>query len=348
VLLKVGDRVRASDVIAKTDLPGGVRTVNVVNLLGIDPEEIRQFMLKQEGESVQEGETIAENRPFIKWLKTRVRAPITGIVDSISEITGQVLLREPPKPLELSAYIDGEIVEVIEGEGATVQTVASFLQGIFGVGGETAGILTLVVQRPDEVLSPDRITASHRGKIVVGGAFVEPATFERAKEVGVRGIVVGGLDDQSLKELLGFDLGVAITGTEDIGFTLVLTEGFGKIAMARKTFDLLRAKEGQKASIHGATQIRAGVIRPEIIIPDLTAQTEDVQTTEMWEREALQEGDSIRVIREPYFGRIGKVASLPPELQRIESGSPARVLEVTFPEGETVTVPRANLEIIEE
>ena len=348
VLVKLGDRVRASDVVAKTDLPGGVRTVNVIHMLGIIPEEIRQFMLKQEGEHVEEGEPIAENKPFIKWFKTRVRAPITGTVESISEITGQVLLREPSKPLELPAYIDGEVVEVMEREGVTVQTVASFLQGIFGVGGETAGILTMAVQSPNEVLSADKITEAHRGKIVVGGSFAERATFDRAKEVGVRGIVVGGLDDRSLKDLLGYDLGVAITGTEDIGFTLILTEGFGKISMARKTFHLLRSKEGQKASINGATQIRAGVIRPEIIIPDLTARVEEVRTTETWEREALKEGDPVRVIREPYFGQIGTVKALPHALQQIESGSLARVLEVTFPNGKSVTVPRANVEIIEE
>jgi len=166
--------------------------------------------------------------------------------------------------------------------------------------------------------------------------------------MGVRGIVVGGFHDKSLKNLLGYDLGVAITGTEQIGFTLILTEGFGKIAMARKTFDLLALKEGQKASISGATQIRAGVIRPEIIIPDPSLKTEDIATTEQWEREALQEGDPIRVIREPYFGRIGRVSALPSELQRIASGSWARVLGVTFPDGEAVTVPRANVEIIEE
>ena len=117
--------------------------------------------------------------------------------------------------------------------------------------------------------------------------------------------------------------------------------------MAQKTFDLLASKEGRKTSISGATQIRAGVIRPEIIIPDPSLKAQDVAATEQWEREAMQEGDPIRVIREPYFGRIGQVSALPSELQQIASGSRARVLEVAFPGGEKVTVPRANVEIIE-
>ncbi len=49
--------------------------------------------------------------------------------------------------------------------------------------------------------------------------------------------------------------------------TLVITEGFGKMAMAHRTFDLLKSKQGMKASVNGATQIRAGVMRPEVIVP---------------------------------------------------------------------------------
>ena len=347
VLVKEGDAVDASTVVARTDLPGKVRTINIVNALGIIPEEIREFMLKGEGDPVEKGEPIAENKPFLKWFKTQVKSPITGTVENVSEVTGQIIMRESPDPLELAAYVDGRVIEVIGREGVVVETVAAFMQGIFGVGGETVGPLAMAVADPEQVLTPDRITEAHRGKIVVGGSFVESAAFEQAQKMGVRGIVVGGFHDKSLKDLLGYDLGVAITGAEQIAFTLILTEGFGKIAMAQKTFDLLASKEGQKTSISGATQIRAGVIRPEIIIPDPGLKAEDIASTEQWEREAMQEGDPIRVIREPYFGRIGEVSALPSELQQIASGSRARVLEVAFPDGETVTVPRANVEIIE-
>ena len=59
-------------------------------------------------------------------------------------------------------------------------------------------------------------------------------------------------------------------------------------------------------------------------------------------------GTLIRIIREPYFGAIGKVLSLPVELQKLEQESSVRVLEAELEDGRTVTVPRANVEIIEE
>ena len=43
---------------------------------------------------------------------------------------------------------------------------------------------------------------------------------------------IGGFDYNSLSDLLGYQLGVAITGSEKIGPSLIITEGFGKIKMA--------------------------------------------------------------------------------------------------------------------
>lgn len=112
--------------------------------------------VKKEGESVQKDELIAETRPFIKMFKSICLSPITGNIESISDITGQVLLREPPKPVQISAYIDGRVVETVEKEGVVIETYATFIQGIFGIGGETTGELQIVVDSPDDIVRPER------------------------------------------------------------------------------------------------------------------------------------------------------------------------------------------------
>ena len=88
-----------------------------------------------------------------------------------------------------------------------------------------------------------------------------------APAAGARAVIAGGISASDLESFLGYDLGVAITGQEEKGSTLVVTEGFGDLAMAERTFALLRGCAGMRASVNGATQIRAGVLRPEIIIP---------------------------------------------------------------------------------
>ncbi len=116
--------------------------------------------------------------------------------------------------------------------------------------------------------------------------------------------------------------------------------------MAHGTFDLLKSREGMKASINGATQIRAGVIRPEIVVP-LEGGASDARDAE-GSVTGLEIGSLIRAIREPHFGLLGKVTELPNELQKMESESMVRVLRVKFEDGVEALLPRANVEMIEE
>jgi hypothetical protein len=350
VIVKKGNTVKYDDIVARTNLPGKVHAVNVVNRLAILPTDLRKNMLKKEGDSVVKDEPIAETSPFIKMFKSICLSPITGIIESISDITGQVLLREPPKPVQITAYVDGKVVETIENEGVIIETNATFIQGIFGIGGETTGELQIVVNSPDDIVKPEDIKEVHRGKIIAGGSIIYSDAIKKALDTGVKGIVVGGIRDKEINELLGYDLGVAITGSEDINITIIITEGFGQIGMAQRTFDMLKLREAAVASINGATQIRAGVVRPEIIIPyndEDTSGKSDESGSAAGKSAGISIGDQIRIIRNPKFGMLGTVKSLPSKLQTIETEAMARVLEVKFPDGQTSIVPRANIEAIE-
>lgn len=344
VLVKAGDRVRSDQAVARAELPGKVYPINLANQLSIAPDEIKDYLVKKEGDAVHKDEILAENKPLIKWFKTEIRSPVAGTIESLSEVTGQVLLREPPRVLNVLAYIDGTVVETVPHQGVVVEAACSLVQGIFGIGGEVWGELRVAVASPDEPLGPGHLSPEMKGQIVVGGSFLSAETMTKAKELGIAGLVVGGIHDKDLRALLGYDLGVAITGTERVGFTLILTEGFGTIPMASKTFRLLSAHTGQKASISGATQIRAGVIRPEIIIPRAAGPSE--APTEV-ERTGIRLGDTVRIIRDPLFGRIGEVSALPSDLARIPTESDVRVLEVTFADGGRAVIPRTNIEVIE-
>jgi hypothetical protein len=345
VVVKVGDKVVPDDVVAHTHLPGNVVPLNVANKLGIPPEDLEMVMTKKEGDAILAGEQIALKKSFIKFLSSACDATVDGTIESISKITGQILQRGHPIPVEVKAYISGVVSEVIPEEGVVVSCYGSFMQGIFGIGGETYGNLLIATPDNHTVLTDKLITDEMAGKVVVGGSLVTADALNKAIKVGVRGIVIGGFDDKDLRDFLGYDIGVAITGAEDTTTTLVVTEGFGQIAMAGKTFDLLKAHEGEMACMNGATQIRAGVIRPEVVIPSAdTASEADATPDEVL---GLTIGSPVRVIRHPYFGKLGTVTDLPSPLQVLESESKARVLEVELEGGERVIVPRANVEMIE-
>ena len=347
VIVKKGDNLKPDDVVARTHLPGKVEPINVANILGIPPEDMGEVMQKQKGEKIKEGEVLAKTKGFLglKIFASESKAPISSTVESVSNITGQVLLRGAPIPVEVKAYLNGVVTEVFEEEGVAVSTWCSFIQGIFGIGGETHGEIKVVVPDNAAILTDKEIDNECAGKVIIGGSMVTADAIKKAVKVGAKGIVVGGFDDKDLRDFLGYDIGVAITGSEKIGVTLVVTEGFGQIDMAQKTFDLLKSKEGLLACINGATQIRAGVIRPEVIIPYTSGELPE--KADDFREQGLQVGSPVRVIRHPYFGQLGKVTDLPPELAVLESGSRARVLEVEFADGKKATVPRANVEMLE-
>lgn len=341
-LVQAGDRVSPDTVVARAQLPGILQTIRVAERLGIQPNEVPGIVNIKAGDPLERDQAIAETKGLFGLFKQKVTSDFVGTVEEVSEVTGNVLVREPSTPIDIDAYLEGHIAEVMPGEGAIVETRGAMVQGIFGVGGERQGRIRVAVPGPDVPLGVEHIADTDKGAILIGGSGITYEAIVRAAEVGVLGLVAGGLRDSDLVKYLGYDIGVAITGTEPIPLTIMVTEGFGFLAMAGRTFELLKTLDGKAASMNGATQIRAGVIRPEIVVP----LTETGATEPGGASFELKIGTAIRCIREPYFGQLGTVTDLPAQLVTLESGTEVRVLRARLASGEEVTVPRANVEIV--
>jgi hypothetical protein len=344
VFVEEGDIVNHELIVARTEISGDPEIVKVAMLLGVEPEDLPRYMTKALGDVVEEGDLLASYTAFFGLIKKRVESPKAGTIESISDVTGQVIIRGSPIPVDVDAYIPGKVVKVLPKEGAVIETNAAFIQGIFGIGGESHGKIRMAVDDPEKALSEELITTEDKGAILIGGSMVTMDALKKAVEVGVSCIVAGGVRHDDLTSFTGEEIGVAITGQEELGISVIITEGFGKMRMSQSSFDLLRSFEGYHASVNGATQIRAGVLRPEIIIPHDEVVEQGLEEL----ASGMVPGTPVRIIRHPYFGAIGVVKFLPVELQQVESESYVRVLDVELDDGTVVTVPRANVEIIEE
>ena len=344
VLVAKGDTLSPDTIIASTNLPGNVQMLKVNNILNIEPRDVVNCLVVKEGDTVKKGDMIAETPGVFGMFKSSVESPVDGTIESISESTGRVVVREAPIPVEVDAYVSGTVDEVIEKEGIILRSDAAFIQGIFGIAGEKRGKLELVSSDSSSELYAHQITEDMAGKILIGGSFLSLEAYKKAMDCKVAGIVVGGFNYYDLKAVLGYDLGVAITGTEKLPTALIVTEGYGSIPMSSATFELLKNNNGNEASVNGATQIRAGVIRPEIVIP--IKGESDAEDSLSKEPEGIQEGSTVRVIRSPNFGKIGTVTSLPSELNKMESETMVRVAEISI-DGKNTLIPRANLEMVE-
>ena len=152
-------------------------------------------------------------------------------------------------------------------------------------------MLQKAVQGPDEPLDETRILHTHKGAVVLGGGAVTMGGLRRAGEVGVKALVAASAHGQDLLELLGGKLNPSATGNEDMGFTLVLTEGFGELGMGPRSFELLARLDGVNVAVNGATQIRAGVLRPEVISHGLKLELGTKPHTAQ-----VEVGDRVRIV----------------------------------------------------
>jgi hypothetical protein len=347
VLVKVGDRVSSDTIIAEALREGELRIVRAAEALSITPAEVVRRIKLSVGDPIEEGATLIELRGLWGLFKSVVAAPIGGVIEFVSPVTGHIGIRAPATKLSVRGYISGTVDRVDNGRAAEVVAEASFIQGIFGVGGEKTGVIRLLDVTPGDPVCEHHIPNECRGSILVGGCSPSLAALNLARQRGAVGFVTGSIDDLTLAEYVGYDIGVAVTGDEPLSMSVIVTEGFGSLPINLAIISILKEIEGSEASINGATQVRAGALRPEIISRVSSALG---FTGAAAAGGGLSVGGRVRIIRVPYFGAYGVVVELPHEPQRIESGAFTRVARVRLDQSRAglgeVVVPRANLELV--
>lgn len=345
VLVRPGDQVQALSPVLAAEIPGELEIVRIADRLGVDPEDVAEIVPLPPGTVVREGDLLCERRSFFGLLRARVSSPVGGVVEFFTPGNAHLGIRRPPTQLEVNAYIDGTVVAIEEGKSVTLETDAAVIQGIFGVGGERHGIIRALAVSPDEVITAAKVPqlGELSGGVLVGGASFTADALEEAAKLGASAVVTGSIESADLRRFTGRDISVSVTGDEDVPLTLIVTEGFGHLPLSSRAYELAQSLEGRRASVNGATQVRAGAMRPEIVVP---REVSGGAGAEM-EDAVLRPGTRIRCIRVPYFGLTGTVVELPHNPEAVASGARVRVLRARLDgSGETVTIPRANVELI--
>jgi hypothetical protein len=111
---------------------------------------------------------------------------------------------------------------------------------MWGNGGQVAGELMFDEIEPERVVVKDTVTRSDLVSL---------------QSANAAGLITGGLSLEDIDELC-------------VGFPIVVTEGFGAMRLEPELEDLLASSNGKLACIDADTQLRAGVKRPRVIIPE--------------------------------------------------------------------------------
>jgi len=265
----VGDEVNIGDVVAKTPrqvthrtyhspvagrieqlLPSGVlflrerpeearefTAVEAAKQLGVEPSRLGPYLKVNVGDEVDRGQWLAAN--LREGTFKVVESPVRGKVSRIDKHFGIVLIEPLLEELAVKAWLPG-VVQDVSDRGCTVACNGTVITGIWGSGGEVSGELTF--------------SAVASGKVVVRD-FVDAATLAQAKERKAAGIICAGINLQEVIE-------------PHPPFTIVVLEGFGERRLPEDVRGILAGHEGRLALLDGTTQLRVGVRRPQVILPD--------------------------------------------------------------------------------
>ena len=98
------------------------KCLKVSNILNIDPKDVVEALKSQRrAKLLKKGDLIAETSGIFGMFKSSVESPVDGTIESISQSTGRVVVREAPIPVEVDAYVKGgKVDEVVENEGIIV------------------------------------------------------------------------------------------------------------------------------------------------------------------------------------------------------------------------------------
>jgi len=324
------------------DLGRNERTeIEVTKPLGVSPFLIRNYLTADEGKFVFTGQVIAKKVTMGKW--KMVTSPLYGRVEKVSREKGTVVITPFFKTTDVHAYVKGKVSRIVPGKGVEIASLAHVVHGVFGIGGESWGPIRVVEGNLSK-------RGDLSGAVVVMRGIVRHEDLEALNEAGVRGLVAGSISLTTLKDYVGQPFNPALTGNEDVPYPVLVTEGFLSMEMDRGTWQVFKESEGMLASLNGATHIRAGVIRPEVIIP--CGYPESIQEQEQQvegENKAayvateVSPGKAAKVVREPYFGVVGVVLQSSFEAVRIETGAFAELFTVRLSDGSVIRVPRPNV-----
>jgi hypothetical protein len=322
VLMRTGDSVEPAQIVAQATIPPDFRIVEVAQELDVPLRNASSYFKIERGQTITEGDVLASKGGF----SSRVcQSPISGKVAGVGH--GRLLLQADPQIVRLNALVPGYIVEVEPGEGIVIETVGGLIQALWGNGYEAHGVLRMLVRDARHPIRPTHINASSQGAILIGGTTVDKETVEQAKEMRVRGMIVGSVPAQLIPQL------------RDAGFPVIATEGIGTTPMAQAIFDLLRSLDGREASISGDIGDRWHPTRPYIVIPMPTQVGQVIQTDT-----PLAIGERVRILRGAQRGKSGKIQQRLTGRIHLATGAHLPGVSVDIGEEEPVKIPYANLE----
>ena len=325
VIARLDQRVSSTDVVAEANFAREHLLLDVARTFGISANAADKLIKVNQGDRLTQDALVAEGGGMFS---RSIKAPRPGRVMVAGG--GQVLMEVGDARIELRAGMPGMVTQVIPERGVVIRTAGALVQGTWGNGRIDNGLMVNLIDKPDAVLSPERLDVSLRGSVILGGHVRDVETLRAAAELPVRGLI--------LSSMLSSLLQTAV----QMRFPILVLDGFGAIPMNTAAFNLLTSNNKREATVNAEPFDRYHGNPPEVIIP-LPVSSEPPEPNAYV---PFAVGQRVRMRRSPNAGMLGSITGLPAGLSLLPSGLRALAGEVKLENGATVLVPLVNLEVV--
>jgi len=218
--------------------------------------------------------------------------------------------------------VAGIVRDVRPGSAIVVRANGQAMRGIVAVGGATRGRLHIVAGFDGE-LRPGSLDVGLAGTILVVGSRIDAETLTRARAMGVRGVIVGGLASKERRDFGASERRQRAALHRLPPYAVLVLEGATRRPLAGPMMAVLHALAGREVAI---------TIDPPGLLFDAAETVIPRPPT-----------DLVRVRAGELAGRDGTwVAALGP--RRFAGGVHLEAAAVRFDDGRTLAVPLGDLE----
>jgi hypothetical protein len=232
----------------------------------------------------------------------------------------QIAVGNPAEVLEAPAA--GIVREARAGMTIALATDGPALPGAHGAGSPARGRLE-IAGGPDAELRPSALDVGRAGTILVVGSRVDAETLIRARAMGVRGVIVGGLSEKDLRDFAASERRQHAGLHRPPPFAVLVLDGALRRPIAGPVIGLLIANEGREVGL---------VADPPCVLLGSDAPDPPVVAA-----------DFVRIVHGPLAGREGRWAGLA-GLRRFRAGTHLEAGFVDLADDGRVAVPLADLE----
>lgn len=346
VSASIGVEVEPHDILGHYSQSAGFSAVKIAKLLGVSNKDGIKFLQRAIGSKIYKGELLAFKKSLFG--KKIVIAPTDGIIEGYDNASGEVKLKFLPKNIPLTAGVYG-IVENINRQSGEIliKAMVTEINSVVGSGKERNGTLDILGD-PSNLFQASSITADMKSHILFTGALIYGEALSKATGFGIHGIITGGLNLQDYMAMVSI-LDPQKRIGNDVGISIVATEGFGPITVADDIYNLIKIYNNRNVYINGnAGQLLLPSLESDSIL-SLRKIALPISNTPHPESETnvaeINLGSRVRLVWPPYMGVQGTVSGIDESPTVLESGIVTFLLTIETARMK-IRVPYPNIELI--